>query len=569
MASVTLHKLLWGVEKYGKASDWTVRAGEVPAIGLPSRAAMALFLAVRDKPPPNDWDIEHGPLVWRLMTRKRILASGRRAQLGYSDSNMAENWRNVVPLVKRSSRWDVPPHPAYYIPLAHGSEVHVASYLLYCDVLLLLTALDGGERILDSLVRWGLAGVPFEDRWHWRSGIHLEEETWTAVDDVVRWASSPCDDSTVTDALVKSIDESWCRFSLDDFDAERIDLLLQEGNFLEVVRSVDRFGQSPNLPEGLKLPKLLAGDLRVRIAQVSEWYSNVPQSFPSVSPHEAQAVMQQVAASFDRRASNSRPDMILLPEVSIPQNEVRTLRKLVAKTGVAALAGLYWRALPAAYPRRNGQSADRVWIVNEAELVVPLGHDTIGPPTVRWFRVRKPVPAHLEEGLARSVKKQSGEELQILKGRRWYRFVHPQWGDFSVAICADLIDAKPWCVFRGEILHLFTVAFNKDVELYDALTWVRAYESYVNVLSVNHGRYGGSFVWTPKHSHGRELARLRGSDLFLLADVEVPVKSLLDAQHRGVKRAIDAAKRKWTNRPRKPVTFKAPPPGYRRRNYRN
>ena len=137
-------------------------------------------------------------------------------------------------------------------------------------------------------------------------------------------------------------------------------------------------------------------------------------------------------------------------------------------------------------------------------------------------------------------------------------------------VCHDgkdgLIDAEPWRVFRGELMHLFTVAFNKDVELYDSLTWVRAYESYVNVLAVNHGRFGGSFVWTPKHSHERELARLRGSDLFLLADVEVPVKSLLDAQNGGVKRAIDAAKRTWANCPKKPVTFKAPPPGYRRRD---
>lgn len=102
--------------------------------------------------------------------------------------------------------------------------------------------------------------------------------------------------------------------------------------------------------------------------------------------------------------------------------------------------------------------------------------------------------------------------------------------------------------------------------MYDSLTWVRAYESYVNVLAVNHGRYGGSFVWTPKHSHGRELARLRGPDLFLLADVEVPVQSLLTEQNQGAERAIDAARQAWKNRGDKEVTFKAPPPAYRRRH---
>ena len=143
--------------------------------------------------------------------------------------------------------------------------------------------------------------------------------------------------------------------------------------------------------------------------------------------------------------------------------------------------------------------------------------------------------------------------------------MHRQWGDFSIAICADLIDAEPWRIFRGEMLHLFTVAFNKDVELYDALTWVRAYETYVNVLAVNHGMYGGSFVWTPKGSHARELARLRGSGLFVVSDVKMPVKDLLNAQRQGVTLAVNAAKKAWSGGKQKPQQFKSPPPGFHRR----
>ena len=538
----------------------------MPAVGLPSRVAAALLLATRGQPLPKDWSVKRGPLVWRLSGCKRCLAEGRRLQLGFSESKARQRWRKVCPTVERTVRWDVPPHPAYYIPLIHGSDVHALSYVLYCDALLFLTAMDGGERILDSLYRNGLSGVPFEDRWAWRSRIHLREETWQALDKVVRWGTSP-EDVTQSNALVDSIDRKWCRFSYDDFVAERVDLLLQEGAFLELGRSIHPFRRSPNLPADLKLcHEGLACDMKARIAQVSQWYSNIVGSFPRVPMNEAEAVMQQVAASFDRRASTGQPDLLLLPEATIPQNEVETLRQLVSKTGIAALAGLYWRELPPVYPKRDGQPSRR-WVVNEAELVVPLGHDCPGPPTLRWFRIRKPAPAHIEEGFAQALTEKSGITSRLMKGRRWYRFVHRQWGDFSIAICADLIDAEPWRIFRGEILHLFTVAFNKDVELYDSLTWVRAYESYVNVLAVNHGHFGGSFVWTPKkHSHNRELARLRGSKLFLLADVEVPVKGLLDAQISGEKQAITAAKRTWLNPPKKSVTFKAPPPGYRRRN---
>ena len=563
MAAVTLHKLLWGVAESGKIGDWKIRAFEIPAIGLPTRVAVALFLAARAEPVPENWDIRDGPLVWCLNDCKKLLSAGRRLQLGYSEHTGNEMWPERSPVVHRSTEWDVPPHPAYYMPLVDRSEVHPESYVLYCDVLLLLTALDGGERILDSLYRTGLAGTPFTDRWAWRSRIHLEEKTWEAVDDAVRWATTPTVETTAKDSLVNSIDVSSKQFGFEDFVAERVDLLLQEGKYLEVVRSVGSFQESPTLPPQLELgDDGLLCDLAVRIAQISKWYSEVPNSFPNVATHEAQSVMQQVAASFHSSASDVKPALVLLPEVSIPQSEVWTLRELVKKSGVAALAGLFWKELPAAYPRY--QKAKR-WIVNEAELIIPLGHDTAGPPTVRWFRIRKPVPTHIEAGLASVLTRQSQIESHLLRGRRWYRFVHQHWGDFSIAICADLIDAEAWRIFRGEMMHLFTVAFNKDVELYDALTWVRAYESYVNVLAVNHGYYGGSFAWTPKGSHARELARLRGSDLFLLADVKIPVKSLRAAQIHGVKQAADAAEEVWLGGEQMPQTFKAPPPGYRRR----
>ena len=159
MAFLTLHKLLWGVAKSRKVDKWSIRAHEIPAIGLPSRVAASLLLAVRDQLPPADWEPEDGPLVWCLKRHRKLLASGRRLQLGYSELKVKETWHEKHAAVERSAHWDVPPHAAYYVPLVQGLDVHPASYFLYCDVLLFLTALDGGERILDSLHERGLAGV--------------------------------------------------------------------------------------------------------------------------------------------------------------------------------------------------------------------------------------------------------------------------------------------------------------------------------------------------------------------------------------------------------------------------
>ena len=146
----------------------------------------------------------------------------------------------------------------------------------------------------------------------------------------------------------------------------------------------------------------------MRIGQVRAWTpkARVVANFPAMDPGSVPDIMEQVAYAF-RSPSHSvpdhKPDLVLLPEVSIPQPEVQTVRNLVASTGRAALAGLYWRELRPVYRACYGTVAVRKWFVNEAELVVPFGQDDRGPPSYRWYRVRKPLPAHNETGLAQAL----------------------------------------------------------------------------------------------------------------------------------------------------------------------
>jgi hypothetical protein len=185
----------------------------------------------------------------------------------------------------------------------------------------------------------------------------------------------------------------------------------------------------------------------------------------------------------------------------------------------------------------------------------------------RYFLVEKQVPASVERGLALALgEKVVSSKWRMLPGRRWYRFVHPEWGDFTVAICSDLLDSSPWVILRSKILHLFMCAYNKDVDLYEALTWVRAYENYVKVASVNHGDIGGSFAWTPRKGGRNELAKLHGGSLLLTADVRLPVKELWEQQVSGGHDAVLRAKEDWlSEHPPKKARFKSPPPDFRPR----
>ena len=576
-SSPTVHRLLWGTPEDAELSEWPMAAWETPAVGLPSRVAAGLLRVVRRKPPPNGWAPRQGPLTWVIDDVDGVLAAGRRWQFAPELEPEPAEQRL---LLERSTSWEVVPHAAFYRPFvsAPASGVHMDSYVLYCDVLLLLTVLDGAERILDGLARWGVRGTPFVDRWAWRSRIHLPFEAWESIEKILRWSESPGSDATGSgDRLVDSL-VGWSdkAVSWEDFLPERIDVGLSLSLDLEIVRTIrpaiDLRG--PELPSELRVAdNSTIDELVARVGQVLEWPTGteVVKRFPAISSATANAMIGQVSNVFLAPAQgvgDAAPRLVVLPELAIPQQEVGSLR-VVRSEGKGAIAGLYWRALRPAFRPPKWFTPSWACFVNEAELIVPVG-DGRGPPGVRWFRVRKPVPAHMEDGLARELsnnaKSASRTKWRMMRGRRWYRFVHPRWGDFTVAICADLIDAAPWRALRGELLHLLMVAFNKDVELFDSLTWVRAYENYVNVVSVNHGRYGGSFIWTPRRTHERELARLRGRDLMLTADVALPIKELLWAQRKGVAKAIVQSTWQWQGKKSVPTKFKAPPPGFRRRH---
>ena len=569
----TVHRLLWGAPSDSGLAEWDMAVWEAPAEGLPSRVAAALLTVVRRKEPPKRWNPQQGPLTWTLVDRQGVLAEGRRSQLGLGEPKKTE--KSAV-AVGRSTAWEVLPNAAFFLPIlaANEDEMDCESYVLFCDMLLLLTVLDGSERILDRLVKSGVSGTPLEERWSWRSRIHLPGEAWQSIEKVLRWSDSPWEDVTeIEDKLLESLagwssdDVSW-----EDFLPERIDIALSSDLDAEIVRAITLAGEleEPNLPRDLRVStSSIADELVVRVGQVLEWPrpQDVVTLFPKIPPVTANAMIRQVRDVFSAPSSvgdNVRPDLVVLPELAIPQSEIRNLHRLVLRTATAVVAGLYWRELKPPFASPRGFTRSRVYFVNEAELVVPVGRGR-GPRAVRSYRVRKPLPAHIENGLAHALSNNaSGTTWQMLPGRQWYRFVHPEWGDFTVAICADLIDAAPWRALRGDLLHLLMVAFNRDVDLFDSLTWVRAYENYVNVASVNHGKYGGSFLWTPKGRPVRELARLRGGELLLTADVRLPIKGLLSAQNSGVKKAIKDSSRRWRQKKTVPSEFKSPPPGFRR-----
>ena len=120
--------------------------GKSPRWDFP-RASPSLCSALRDVVcPPPGWDATRGPLTWVFRRGAELLATGRRQQLDL----VAGEPTDVEPVkleVRRSLDWEVTPHAAYYLPLLAATPVNDESFAVYSDVLLLLTAIDGGESI--------------------------------------------------------------------------------------------------------------------------------------------------------------------------------------------------------------------------------------------------------------------------------------------------------------------------------------------------------------------------------------------------------------------------------------
>ncbi len=582
----TLQRLLWA-RVPGDPDSEPVPA-HAPALGLPTRVCCKMLLDALDAVPASNKLLSE-QLLGNWVIREEVLERiflGRRMQFATEAPEDGPDYLFEQPLISISATdWELPPHPLI-VALADNARGFLPAWQrgawVGANLLHFLVALEGSEAWLDQLFERGPSSVPFEEHWQKRNRIHLPNEVWVVLDRVLRpllasW--SGIDISNNLDSNLASLRGALERVlvggvSMADFGAERADIRLDPVQPFELCRQVQP------VVGGVRTPSVdgpwdldidaLKETLRVRVAQLKTKADPVDLVAHHLRPSRdmRQRLMAEIAWHLGERTrkvpgkdGDSPVDLVVFPESVLPVVEVREFERMVSAGGKAALIGLLWRRLPSA--ASSGRSVGGK-LVNEATLHIPVG-PALGLPLYRTFAVRKPRPAHVEYALAEVLSETTRADWQMLPGRRWYRFLHKTWGDFSVAICADLLDAAPWAMFRGQLLHLFQCAYNKDVELFKSLTWVRAYETYVNVVSTNHGSIGGSFVWTPRSGpHHRTIADLEGAQLSLVADVELPVRDLFRQQLTGAQDALEKGKEVWTAEKEHKPSFKAPPPGYRR-----
>lgn len=597
-AHYSLQRLLWLAPLPGRSpQQWPTAPALAPGLGLPPRIALHMLhemLTTPEEPAadpvrPPTWIVEPDALQFLLTGRANQL---RGAEFPLqSDTPYPSTFGHLLKFDPSGHGWEFPPHAAHFLPWTQANSPIDPNHARdFSAVLHFLSLLTGRETYLDSLLDAGLGPARLQERLELRASYPLPGAVWKFLDQHLR-------SSTVVNARTSRKLKRLHRDAIhalapycddlpapEDFNAEVVEVNLSgpKSDYFSVTlptRAPSRRATGATTFSRLDTSKL-AESISLRVGQLSVLRpgpSTVSRRLCS-NRRERRDAMRQANAVFDAPQeappSTGRLPLgpVLLPEVAIPFESEPDLRLLAQGRHRSLLAGLTWSPVPAVFtPSLVGPSTVRAirFFRNEAVLVTPLFHPSASTPIqTAVFRVSKVLPSHAELGLAKALSSRR-IRWRMETGNRWYRFLHPAWGDFSIAICADLLDSSPWHTMRGALLHLFQCACNRDVELFEALTWVRAYESYVNVVSSNAGQYGGSFVWTPKRAHGRELASLRGGELFLVADVILPVKELLEQQRSALDAAVASAKNGWRGRKSgtpQPTDFKTPPTNYRRRD---
>lgn len=283
---------------------------------------------------------------------------------------------------------------------------------------------------------------------------------------------------------------------------------------------------SSNLSATLKI-----GMVQTSLDPVAAWASG-----PKMSSHEEEQAITEIRGYFAAFHQESRPpDIIVLPELSVPTGFEAKLKAMATKMQSVVIAGFDYRA-----GKLHGQ------IHNEALLIVPKRwRGKIMGPQTTVRRIGKTYAAPEEDRKLKAIGHSFVRDptVWLLDGG--------EIGSFGVMVCYDFLDLERIAMYRGRVQHLFILALNKDATSFRHVAEAVARMVFCNVIVCNCGYFGGSQAVSPfRLPERRMIYQHCGPQLATGQIIELPVAKLDNHQH-GHNPLIDGAKE-----------FKSLPPGY-------
>lgn len=286
--------------------------------------------------------------------------------------------------------------------------------------------------------------------------------------------------------------------------------------------------------------KPLKNELKVAIVQTTldnkvAW-KNVDKEQPVKMDYaEAARVWSEIIHTLDDYVNiedSRKPDIILLPELSVAERFESEIKKLANQTGCIIITGLDFKT--------KGNNVE-----NKALVAIPYNWPHgLGRSRTKTFYFGKHFPSLDETNFLKNCCK------TFIPCDQFYLLDAREYGRIGLAICADFYDVERFALYKGRIQHLFILAYNKDVKSFNYLCEAISRLVYCNVVICNTGHYGGSLCFSLKEKEWtRYIYRHVGTNLFTSQIVRLPVHDFFEAQSKD-----DAAHNKG---------FKNQPPGYK------
>jgi hypothetical protein len=220
-------------------------------------------------------------------------------------------------------------------------------------------------------------------------------------------------------------------------------------------------------------------------------------------------------------AVKKRPDYLVLPELSIPQEWAWLISKKLLTNNISLIAGVEY-----IHAKEKGQK-----IVHNTIMKFLIADD-IGFKYMKFFRQDKQVGAHGE-----SIELKNIANIE-LKPNRAYRdkniYKHGNFY-FSSLICNELTDIEYRMNFRGKIDALFIVEWNKDIKSFNALVESASLDIHSYIVQVNNRKYGDSRIRAPyKDDFHRDVVQVKGGKHDYLIVGEINIEQLREFQSHHV-----------------------------------
>ena len=225
------------------------------------------------------------------------------------------------------------------------------------------------------------------------------------------------------------------------------------------------------------------------------------------------AVERMLALRETHKGSAGRLDWLILPELAVHPNDVRTHLVPFARAHRAMiLAGLTYEELLEGEP-----------LVNSALWVIPEWSDAYGLQ-IRTRRQGKAYLAPTEQAF-------NGDGARVLQGFRPCQWLigypwssadgnRPVW--LTAAVCYDATDLGLAADLKNMSDVLAIPALNKDVKTFDQMALALHYHMFQLVIVANSGQYGGSNAYWPRSdAHIRQVFHTHGQPQASIAFLEI------------------------------------------------